>query len=86
MHERLDAGDAERIGRRGDAAIAAATRTGSHLWATLVAYRIADPASTDAVILDRENLLTYPMVGCFICEKPYSGRLARRRCTGDPAR
>lgn len=83
-HEYVDAGEAERIERRADELIAAAERTGSHVWITTVAYRCADPAAPGPFMLDRENLLIYPRVGCYRCEQPYTPRLAHRRCTGDP--
>jgi hypothetical protein len=35
-------------------------------------------------MLDQENLLTIVGPGCFYCEQPWSPRLARRRCPGEP--
>lgn len=83
-HQQLTGADLERMDARTTAAVAAATRTGSHLWAALLAYRVNDPTMPD-LMLDTENLLNYPTVGCFICEEPYSPRLAYRRCPGEPA-
>lgn len=59
----------------------AAIRTGSHLWVVLARYRVEDPAD-GAQLLDAASLMGYPLVGCWVCELPYSQALAYRRCRG----
>lgn len=60
---------------------------GEHLWAAFAVYRVT--AETLAaghggrLHLDRENLATIE-IGCFVCERAYSGELTNSRCTGDP--
>lgn len=64
----------------------AADRPGEHLWVMVAAWIIADPASArdpDVVkLMDRENLVQFNGPGCFKCEKPYSAKMAKRRCLG----
>lgn len=56
-----------------------------HLWIALFGYRVAMPLPTeDDVMFDLENLRTGPNIGCYICEQPYSDRVASRACQGDP--
>jgi hypothetical protein len=59
-----------------------ALRLGEHLWTATAAWLVADPGKADQLLLDRENLLVAPQIGCFVCEEPYSPRLAHRRCSG----
>jgi FPC/CPF motif-containing protein YcgG len=68
-----------------DRRIAALDRPGEHLWIMLSAWHLADPASArddDPKLLDAENLLTFQGPACFKCEKPYSAKMAKRRCLG----
>lgn len=58
-------------------------RIGEHLWIATAAWVVANPASSQ-LILDRENLLVVPGVGCYICELSYSARQASRMCSGKP--
>lgn len=62
-------------------------RSGQHLWVWLMAFR-ANPALMDdpthTPMLDRETLLSIKGPGCYYCEQPYTPRLLRRRCPGDP--
>lgn len=73
-----------------------ALKSQTHLWAVVMSHRVsenlldyldkgtaADPA--DMPILDNETLLDPPAPGCLVCEQPYSQRLRRRRCPGEPA-
>jgi hypothetical protein len=60
---------------------------GEHLWVSMAAYRIADPANYHAghvQHLDAENLLTVTPPGCMVCERLWSEELADTRCPGEP--
>ena len=50
------------------------------------AWLIADPASAyrpDVIkLMDRENLVTFAGPGCYKCERPWSAKMAKRRCLG----
>ena len=69
----------------------AADRPGEHLWIMTAGWIIADPASAydpeRVKLMDRENLVILAGPGCFKCERPYSGQMAKRRCLGrlDPS-
>lgn len=54
-----------------------------HLWIAAFGYRVAVPLPDETVMFDLENLVTGPDIGCFICEQPYTDRLASRPCPGD---
>lgn len=69
-------------GTRLDDTVKRALRLREHLWVASALWAVADPASVDPVLLDKESLLAGPLIGCFICENPYTERLARRRCSG----
>lgn len=63
-------------------------RSGEHLWTMTMAYQV-DPAkmmsgADGPVLFDKENLLVTAGPGCYYCERPYSPRLAMRRCKGEP--
>lgn len=60
-----------------------ARRKRDHLWIAAFAYRVAMPLPAETVMFDLENLITGPEIGCFICEQPYTDRLANRPCPGD---
>jgi hypothetical protein len=72
-----------------DKEIEYATKSGSHLWNSLVVYLHTEDnvrkayAGTEHLIMDGENLLTHA-VGCFICEEPYTKEIASKRCKGQP--
>lgn len=59
-----------------------ALRLREHLWIATAAWLVPDPATADVLLLDRENLLVSPALGCYVCEEPYSQRIAQRRCSG----
>lgn len=69
-----------------DARLTALDRPGEHLWIVTAAWHIADPASAwdpgVLTLLDQENLIAMPAPGCYKCEKPYSAKMAKRRCLG----
>lgn len=62
---------------------------GDHVWVSLAAFRLTEESAkaamtgTGQVHLDMENLASLN-VGCYVCEQPWSQRLAHRRCTGEP--
>lgn len=62
---------------------------GDHVWITAAAFRLSDESARAAaeggaqVHLDMENLASLS-VGCYVCEEPWSQRLAHRRCKGEP--
>lgn len=69
------------------ARLAAADRPGEHLWIMTAAWLLpGDPrdARNPAVAkyLDADNLVTLAGPGCYKCERPYSAKMAKRRCLG----
>lgn len=64
-------------------------RPGEHVWMSIAAFRLTDESAraactgTGQIHLDMENLASIN-VGCYVCEQPWSQRLAHRRCTGEP--
>jgi hypothetical protein len=65
-----------------------ATMFGEHLWVMAGTWKV-DPAKMQAgaqALMDHESLLGLAGPGCYVCEEPYSARLAHRRCKGDPRR
>lgn len=63
--------------------VQSAVRLREHLWVATAAWAVSDPADPGPLLLDRNNLLTVPGVGCYVCEQVYSPQLARRRCPGE---
>lgn len=63
---------------------------GPHQWTMAALWRLSGPAAraavagTDAIHLDRENLLTIDGPGCWVCEAPWSEAIADRTCPGEP--
>lgn len=53
-----------------------------HLWIATAAWLVTDPGKAETLLLDRENLLVSPAIGCYVCEEPYTERIAHRRCSG----
>jgi hypothetical protein len=60
-----------------------ALKLGEHLWIATAAWKVVDPTNPQ-LILDKENLLMPPVIGCYICELSYSTREFHRRCGGKP--
>lgn len=60
-----------------------------HVWATYVIFvhtaesMRAGMTGTEQVHMDMENIAMLTN-GCFICEQPWSERLAHRKCPGEP--
>ena len=66
-----------------------ARKAHQHLWASVVPFKISEAAldamvAGEPLLLDRENMLSMPLVGCLVCEQPFTSALRRRRCKGDP--
>jgi hypothetical protein len=59
------------------------TRAKQHLWIANVAWLVTPPL-VDQTSLDMENLLSAPVIGCFICEDAYDRGRENTRCPGDP--
>lgn len=62
------------------------TKSEIHMWnSTVMFYHTQETIETmrdgEPLNLDSENLMLH-MVGCFICEEPYSAFLVRRKCKG----
>lgn len=68
---------------RFDDAEARALRSGEHLWVAVVSYFVTPPIR-DGQLLDVENMAIEPAVGCYLCEQPFTTRLASRRCKAKP--
>jgi hypothetical protein len=61
-------------------------RSGNHYWIGLVSFHV-DPSSWshgEQQHFDMENLVSVAGPGCYYCEQPYSDRIAKRRCGGEP--
>jgi hypothetical protein len=84
-YQRVDAElDAGRVERRTTALVRAAELSGRHMWCVMTAFLVPDPETADGMMLDRENMMVYPAIGCFRCEQAYEPRLKPRRCPGEP--
>lgn len=59
-----------------------ALRLREHLWTATAMWLVSDPEKEGQVLLDRESLLVAPVIGCYVCEEPYSRRTMQRRCSG----
>ena len=63
-------------------------RHGEHVWTAVACFRVSPESlrgtAADRIDLDRENLATV-VVGCYVCEEPWSVRLSYRRCSGEPS-
>jgi hypothetical protein len=65
-------------------------RPGEHVWLALAQFRVTaetlrarEPDGGAPFNLDRENLAGI-VIGCYVCEQPYTHRLGYRRCPGEP--
>lgn len=63
-------------------------RQGEHVWVLLSAHVISldvlkSALAGELVPMDAENL-AMTMLGCYLCEEPYTDRLTYRRCEGEP--
>lgn len=63
---------------------------GEHVWTAMAQYRVDAEAlrvsksgAGAPFHLDKENLIGI-VIGCYVCEQPYSNRLSYRRCPGEP--
>jgi hypothetical protein len=75
-----------KVGKRTDLEIREAEQLHQHYWIVTVAYRPTELPLGDGHILDRDNIAFPPVVGCFICEAPWSEAENNRRCPGDPTK
>lgn len=64
-----------------DRELAEHQRQRKHYWIALVTFKVNPPLS-DGALLDHENICGIPMVGCYICEQPWS-KNSPRRCPGE---
>lgn len=63
---------------------------GKHLWVVAVAFKVSDEAvrqmaamlEPESQILDHENVIDVQGPGCYKCEREFTPRLYRRKCTG----
>ena len=73
-----------------DQELAYAARAEVHLWAAVLTHKISEQAldniSNEPLLLDVESMLNQPIIGCLVCEEPYSDRMRRRKCPGEPKR
>ena len=62
----------------------AATKA-QHIWIAVVAYYVNPaPEGDSSLVLDIDNLMGRPSIGCFFCEEKWSAELAGQPCSGDP--
>lgn len=76
--------DPERLNDRLTELIERALRVRDHLWIATAAWRVNDPGRVDGHLLDQENLIVAPVIGCYVCEEPWTAREQLRRCRGEP--
>lgn len=66
-----------------------AKRSHTHLWQAIITHKLSVQAlenmETESLILDAESMMGLPLIGCFVCEQPYSRELLRRKCPGEPS-
>lgn len=60
-----------------------ASRRHQHLWIVTVGYLVAVPLAK-GTILDADNLIVMPQVGCWVCERAYAPGMEATYCTGEP--
>lgn len=60
-----------------------ALRLREHMWVATAMWTVTNPGDADTLILDQENLLVSPRVGCYICEESWTRQRAQRRCSGE---
>jgi len=70
-----------------------AVKSRTHLWLIMLTHKAneafldqydnPDPAAMP--LLDLDTMVGRPALLCYVCEEPYSSRLRRRRCPGEPA-
>jgi hypothetical protein len=77
-----EAGRSAESGDRLEEVVLRALRLREHLWIATAAWLVPEPGRPDQILLDRENLLVAPNVGCYVCEEPWSRRMETRRCSG----
>lgn len=65
------------------ARIADAKARKRHLWVAAVAYFVHPPIEENT-ILDADNIVGPPGVGCYICERDYEPGHENARCPGEP--
>ena len=56
---------------------------GTHLWSTIVMYRI-DPTNNGPQVLDHVNRMTVTPPGCYHCEQVYRSGMENTPCPGEP--
>ena len=65
-----------------DKLLKAARATNSHLWCALTSYHVADP-SRGMLVLDRNTMISTPVVGCYRCETGWRPGMQDVPCEGD---
>lgn len=91
-HQEVTGHRQEQAERKLDAAREYAIKSNTHMWGVYVMHHatdqlldVYDGRSGDALpMLDADTLLMRPVLGCFVCEEPYTPRDRRRRCPGEP--
>jgi hypothetical protein len=79
---------------RFDTEIAYAVKAEVHLWGAVIAHKISEQGLDNLtagnvdgpLLLDVESMLTIPLIGCLVCEEPFTAKLRRRKCPGEPSR
>jgi hypothetical protein len=59
-----------------------AKRNHEHFWVAIVSFKVTPPL-LDGAVLDHENMLGPPAIGCYICEAVFT-KLMARKCPGEP--
>jgi hypothetical protein len=54
-----------------------------HLWIATLGYLVTMPLRPGA-LLDPDNVIGPPVIGCFVCEQDYTEGMVGTPCPGDP--
>lgn len=77
-----EAGRAAQSGERLEELVLRSLRLREHMWIATAAWLVPDPGRPGERLLDKENLLVAPSIGCYVCEEPWTSREETRRCSG----
>jgi hypothetical protein len=67
-----------------DSLVEACGKSGDHLWIAAVGYRVVPPLGPNT-LLDIDNMVVPPQIGCYRCEQEYTPWRLTQPCTGDPS-
>lgn len=83
ISQHITADRQKRIYQIFETEIRAAEAAHEHYWIASLSYKVTPPLIEERSF-DVENLRIPPVVGCYICEEPWT-KTARKFCNGDPS-